>query len=312
LLASTTAGPTTAILFLDRTGKGFRTAPRDALISLSSSPEKMGESFGIHRALDTVGALLGPILAFAILSFTPRAFDAVFVVSFCVAVLGLGVLAFFVQNPPQRREETPRVKAFTKDATRHLVANKAFRRIAVAGALLSVVTVSDAFLYLVYQRRTDMLGTRFPLLFVGTALAYLLLAIPLGRLADRIGRAPVFVAGHFLLLGCYLVLKGSGGGFLTIAVILGLLGAYYAATDGVLMAMASAVIPVELRTTGLALLTTVTIGAKVAASALFGLVWVRQGPEGALSVFLAGLVVVLPVALLILFRPSNRHEVPAS
>ena len=68
LLASTTAGPTAGILFLDRTGKGVRTAPRDALISLSSSPERMGESFGIHRALDTVGALIGPILAFALLS----------------------------------------------------------------------------------------------------------------------------------------------------------------------------------------------------------------------------------------------------
>ena len=92
------------------------------------------------------------------------------------------------------------------------MANKAFRRILVAGALLSLVTVSDAFIYLIYQDRTDMQSTSFPLLFVGTALAYLLLAVPLGRLADRIGRAPVFIAGHVVLIGCYLVLRTSGSG----------------------------------------------------------------------------------------------------
>jgi len=155
----------------------------------------MGESFGIHRALDTVGALIGPILAFALLSFATGAYDSVFVVSFCVAVLGLGVLVFFVQNPPKERLDVARAQALTKHATRQLLANKAFRRIAVAGAALSVVTISDAFIYLSYQRHTHMASRFFPLLFVGTALAYLLLAVPLGRLADRVGPAPVFLGG---------------------------------------------------------------------------------------------------------------------
>src|SRR5438105_513343 len=178
LLARTTAAPTAGILFLDRTGKGVRTAPRDALISLSSPEERMGESFGIHRALDTVGALIGPILAFALLSIATGAYDSVFVVSFCVAVLGLGVLVFFVQNPPKERLDAARAQALTTHGTRQLMANKAFRRIAVAGATLSLVTISDAFIYLSYQKQTDMVSRFFPLLFVGTALAYLLLAVP--------------------------------------------------------------------------------------------------------------------------------------
>ncbi|HEV8627976.1 MAG TPA: MFS transporter [Acidimicrobiia bacterium] len=311
LLASTTAAPTAGVLFLDRMGKGIRTAPRDALISLSSDPENMGESFGVHRALDTIGALLGPILAFALLWFTPEAYDSVFVVSFCVAVLGLGVLFFFVQNPPKERLDAARARVLTQGAgLRELMANKGFRRIAVAGGLLSVVTVSDAFVYLVYQHRTDMSSTPFPLLFVGTALAYLLLAVPLGRLSDRIGRAPVFLGGHLLLIGCYAILRGSGQGFLTIAVILGLLGTYYAATDGVLMAMASGVIPDELRTSGLAWLTTVTVAARLVASIGFGLLWKWHGPDGALSFFLAGMVVAVPLAFLVLFRSSTRTEVP--
>ena len=292
-------------------GQGHPVRPRDALISLSSRPENLGRSFGVHRALDTIGALLGPILAFALLWYAPKAYDSVFVVSFCVALLGLGVLFLFVKNPPKDRLDAARSRALTKRPARELLANKAFRRILVAGALLSLVTVSDAFIYLIYQDRTGMQATSFPLLFVGTALAYLLLAVPLGRLSDRIGRAPVFVAGHLLLLGCYLVLRTSGSGLPTALVMLGLLGTYYAATDGVLMAMASAVIPAELRSSGLAWLTTVIVGAKLAASVVFGRLWQWWTPDTAVSYFLVAMLVALPVAFLILFRPSTRPEVPA-
>lgn len=311
LLATTASVPTAGILFLDRTGKGVRTAPRDALISLSSEPEKMGLAFGIHRALDTVGAFIGPILAFLLLWFTPKAYDSVFVVSLCFAVLGVGVLVCFVQNPPRERLKPSRAPAFTRESTRRLLGNRSFRRITVAGALLGLVTISDAFIYLVYQHRTRMTATTFPLLFVGTSLAYLLLAVPLGRLSDRIGRAPVFLAGNALLIVCYVVLRGSGSGFLSIAVILGLLGTYYAATDGVLMALASEVIPAELRSSGLAWLTTVTTLAKALASFIFGACWAWVGPNGAVSWFVAAMAVAVPVAVLILFHPSTRREVPA-
>src|SRR5207244_3468591 len=70
----------TGILFLDRLGKGIRTAPRDALISLSVARANLAEAFGVHRALDTAGACLGPVLAFCLLGVVPGAFDAVFVV----------------------------------------------------------------------------------------------------------------------------------------------------------------------------------------------------------------------------------------
>ena len=73
---------TTGVLLTDRVGKGIRTAPRDAMISLASPPEMLGRSFGVHHALDAVGALTGPLVAFAILAAIPEAFDAVFMVSF--------------------------------------------------------------------------------------------------------------------------------------------------------------------------------------------------------------------------------------
>src|SRR5204863_6603772 len=139
------------------------------------------------------------------------------------------------------------------------------------GGVLGLATMSEAFLYLGMQRRLNFSLGYFPLLYVATALIFMLLAVPVGRLADRVGRGLVFVGGYVLLLLVYVSLllpvEGSFGVFPSLL----MLGAYYAATDGVLMALASANLPVELRTSGLALLTTSTGSARLLSSIFFGI-----------------------------------------
>src|SRR3954447_10515904 len=100
--AGNTIGGIGAIVAVDRVGKGIRTAPRDALISLSSSKAGLATAFGVHRAMDSAGAMLGPLIAFGILLAAPARFDAVFVVSTLFAVLGLAVRALAGQGKPQR------------------------------------------------------------------------------------------------------------------------------------------------------------------------------------------------------------------
>jgi sugar phosphate permease len=85
-----------AVVLMDRIGKGIRTAPRDTMISLSTPQDQLGTAFGVHRALDTTGAVIGPILAFAMLAIAPLAFHSLFLVSFCIAVVGVGILVLFV------------------------------------------------------------------------------------------------------------------------------------------------------------------------------------------------------------------------
>src|SRR5919198_2424246 len=85
-----------AVVLLDRIGKGIRTAPRDTMISLATPKNQLGTAFGVHRALDTTGAVLGPILAFAMLAIAPLAFHSLFLVSFCIALVGVGILVLFV------------------------------------------------------------------------------------------------------------------------------------------------------------------------------------------------------------------------
>jgi MFS family permease len=277
-----------AVIALDRFGKGIRTVPRDALISLSSAPERRGLAFGVHRAMDTAGALLGPLVAFAILALLPGAYDLVFVASFFVAIVGIAVLMLFVRNVRSVRGAVARGSPTLANAF-GLLRERRFRAIVIAGSALGLVTVADSFFYLMLQRTTSMDVSLFPLLYVATALTYLLLAIPAGRLGDRIGRGRVFLLGQGLLVCACASLFASGASVFLGVLSLALLGAYYACTDGVLMAAASGLLPAPLLASGLAILTTATGLARLVASVMFGAAWDGWGIEVALALFAGGL-----------------------
>ena len=299
---------TTAVLLVDRLGKGIRTAPRDALISLDSERAGLGRSFGVHRALDTVGAMLGPLAAFVLLAQLPGQYNTVFLVSFSIALIGLGILGLFVEN--RRNRETDAVADEPAAPKEHVTFRAAlglfritrFRAIALVGSGLGLLTISDAFLYLVIQRQTHLDVKWFPLLFLGTAMAYLGFAVPIGRIADRVGRGRVFLAGHLALLGVYLVLRFVDLGTGAVLCTLLLFGLYYASTDGVLMALASPTIPERLRTSGFALITTGTATTRFMSSVVFGAIWVAWGSQVAMLIFLVGLAVMVPAAALTLRR----------
>lgn len=300
------------ITLLDRLGKGMRVVPRDALISLSTPRASLGRAFGLHRALDTTGSMLGPIAAFALLAFLPDAFDVVFVMSFFVALIGLGVLVAFVENPRDPEGETGRPRVSLAGAL-GLLSGARFRTTLVVGAVLGAMTISDGFVYLVMQKRIHFEAHYLPLLYVATPLVYMLLALPFGRLADRVGRGRVYVFGYALLLLLYACALLPGFGLPQLALVVVLLGAYYAATDGVLMALVSALLPSELRASGLALITTTTNLGRFAASLLFGWLWSAYDTRIAVVVFAAGLLVALAGATIALARvqpPSNVRAEP--
>jgi MFS family permease len=286
---------------LDRTGKGIRTAPRDALISLSTARADLATAFGVHRSLDAAGAMLGPLAAFLLFLFLPGAFDAVFVVSFCIAMIGLGIILFLVDGP-ERSAPEPKA-AVTLSAAIGLLWMPDFRGLLLAGGALGLATVSDSFVFLTLQRQIGFSAAYFPLLYAGVAACHGLLAIPVGRTADRLGRWRTFLAGHAVLLLVYLVLVGPGPGMLRLCVALVLFGSYYAATDGVLAAMASAALPAPLCGSGLAVLSTVTNVARLLASVLFGAIWTWAGLSNAILAFAGGLVIAIVAARLAL-RPE--------
>jgi MFS family permease len=311
------AAAISGLISADRVGKGLRTAPRDAMISAVSDPDHLGRSFGVHRALDTVGAAIGPLLAFGILWAIPDGYRSVLVVSLGFAILGVVVLVLFVpadtgvagtagdeadasggSAPPassalSSTSVAPDTRSAQRPRWRQALTAPMARLLAVAG-VLALLTVGDGFIYLALLDRTDATAHWFPVLYVGTNIAYLTLAVPLGRLADRVGRARVLVLGHIPLAGAYLAActaTGLGGTVLALV----LLGTFYASTDGVLAAVASRTVPAELRTSGIALAQTVVAVARMGASIGFGILWFAWGPQHAL-VLVAAAVTAAVVA----------------
>ncbi len=285
-----------AIILLDRTGKGMRTAPRDAMISLTAPEKELGLAFGVHRAMDTAGAMIGPLVAFALLAAAPDSYRTLFLISFFVAILGLGVITLLVREPESRRPVLETEKPDLR-AAMQLLKGAEFRALMIAGSALGLTTVSDGFVYLALKEQVDFDNALFPLLATGTAVLYMLLAAPLGRLADRVGRGRVLVGGYVVLLGAYCLLMAPSAGVVSLILVLALLGTYYAATDGVLMAMGSRYVPEELRGSGLALLGTATSVARLLASVLFGVLWTVLGLEATIMIFGAALVVAMGLAV---------------
>jgi MFS family permease len=328
------------VIATDRMGKGLRTAPRDALISLSTPPESLGRAFGVHRMMDSVGAFLGPLVALVVLAAAGQSYDAVFVSSFCIATLAVVVLVLFVRDhrdprdraggrrsrvaEPHEGHDSPaghdpaderpdrRVTVTVREAVALLRA-KPVRRLVLAACLLGLATIGDGFVYLLLQRREELSVVSFPLLAVGTSLSYLLLAVPLGILADRLGRLPVMIGGYAALMLSYLLLFGPVGGWPLLGLTLGLYGFFYAATDGILMALATLVLPERVRATGIALVQTGQALAYLVSSVLFGLAWQAWGPATAsrLAAGCVGIAVVVTL-LLLATKPGSSQRLAAS
>lgn len=308
-----------AIVTGDRIGKGIRTAPRDALITVSAQPEHLARSFGVHRMLDNIGAAAGPMIAFLVLLMIPNGFSTVFVVSLAFAVIGVAVLGLVVPDmradglrgieansgagqtagsPKQRH----RLFAFSWSHLRE----PGLGKLLISAGLLGLLTIGDGFIYLVLQDRDSFAVQWFPLLFVGTNIVFLAFAIPLGRLADRVGRVPVFVGGHIALLACYFLAAAPFGGLWSTVGCLILLGGFYAATDGVLAALASQLTPQGKLATGIASAQTVVALSRMTASAGFGVLWYAVGAPTAMVA--AGALLACAVVAVVFILPGARPK----
>ncbi len=296
-----------AAVTLDRVGKGLRTAPRDAMIAAATPRAMTATAFGVHRALDAAGAALGPFITFAVLALVPGGYDQVFLVSFVCALVGVASLTLLVDVPPA----VAPVRLSLLGHARAALRTPGFGRVASGAALVSLVSISDGLIYLVAQQQTAFTPGRLPLLFVGTQASYFLLAGPLGAVADRLGARRMFLAGHGALIAVYVVLWRGVDSTIGLACVLLALGAYYAATDGVLTAMASRLLPTEARASGLGLLATCTTTARGLAALLFGALWTATSASTAVAWFLGTACLAVTITAMVLPRDAPPSEVAA-
>ncbi len=290
--------------FTDRVGKGFRSAPRDALIADSTKKSELGRSFGFHRAMDTVGAIIGPAIALLVLAATDDDIRAVFIVSFIPGVIAVSIILLFIKEKPHlvetgetdglsRKAPTP-----TKSAT-----SKEFKSYIVITGLFSLSVISDAFLIL----RSSDLGVSLamiPVLYLTYNTIYALTSIPFGRLGDRIGLRPLVLTGFFSFS---IILMGFSFATST-AHIWGLFilyGLYKGLSDGAGRAYVGKLCGEDKKGTAFGLFHTVSGIMLLPASLGAGIIWDRWGPD---YVFMTASIIAFSAALLFMvvrFKPSN-------
>jgi MFS family permease len=284
--------------FVDRIGKGIRGSPRDAMIADETPPEVRGRAFGLRQALDTVGALLAPLVAIGLMIALAGAIRTVFWIAVVPAMLSALLVLFALKESgggesPARRE--PLFKGFRE-------LDKDTKRLLAVGFLFTLARFSESFLIL---RGMDLglSAAASPLALVLFNLGFLALAYPAGALSDRMNPRSILLVGIVVLIAGDLVLaRGPGLVALTAGVLLW--GAHMALTQGIFARMIADSAPEGLRATSFGAFYFVTGIATLLANLGAGWLWDR---EGASAVFLTGAAVAaLAWAMLILLPEEQR------
>jgi MFS family permease len=295
------AGSWSAVLglrFTDRVGKGLRNPPRDAIIADSVDPSAIGRAFGLHRAMDTLGAAIGPLCAVAVLTASPGNYRGIFALSAVPAVLGLVVLGLFVRAP-RRAAAQPRPLALE-------IADLGgpFRRFLITAGLFSLASSSTAFL-LLRARAAGFDERAVPLVYLFYNLVYALLSWPIGILSDRIGRRAILLTAYVLFAGVYGLLAWRGDRGAIIAAF-ALLGVHSAMLEGSQRSMVADLVPADRRATAFGIYYAVVGLALLPASVAAGAIWDRLGPRTAFT--MDAVIALAAAALFALLLPPGGER----
>jgi MFS family permease len=283
------------IRIVERTGKGIRSAPRDALIADSTPKEKWGKAFGFHKAMDSTGAVIGPLLVLPVLLaaaiVTTDTFRLIFLLSTIPAAIAVVVVLFFVKEVRSQHTETK--KRFLS-GMRFL--GKSFWRLMIVVIIFYLGEISYAF-FILQAQATGMDDTTIILLYVLFNLIFVLIAIPSGSLSDRLGRRPV-IAFSFLIFAATCAVMSLASNLWLLAIGFTLFGVYKGSSEGVFKAFVSDVSPKGLRGTALGTFHTCVGLVMLPGGVIAGLLWDAVG-HWATFAYGAALAIV-SVALLVL------------
>ena len=256
--------------FVERLGKGVRTAPRDSLIAGSALKGDTGRSFGLHKAMDNSGAILGPLLAFVVLSRFPGGYRIVFLLAAIPALLGVITLLVFIKEASGGK--APRYTRFSfKDFPK--------RYYVLLGIvfLFTLGNSTDALL-LVKANEVGLQMAYIPLVYLLFNLVSVIFSIPLGKLSDKVGRERILVFGYLLYAAVYF-----GFGYtrrpLVIIGLFAVYGLYSAATDGIQKALVSDLLDRNKQGTGLGIYNAVLGFTLLPASIIAGILYDRVDAE---------------------------------
>jgi MFS family permease len=284
--------------FGDRVGKGIRVAPRDALVADSTDISNRGAAYGLRQSLDTVGAFLGPLIAFGLMG-TAHSFRFIFGVALIPGVLAVVCLTLGVREPERPYHAFKRPNPLNLEALKNL--GGSYWGLALAALLFNLGNSSEAFL-LLKAKQVAIADFQIPLVLVVMNLSYALSAYPVGVLSDRINRKTLLLWGWVLNAVLYLGLAIAQAPWQVWILVSGY-GLYLGMTQGVLLAMVADQVPDHLRGTAFGFLNLLVGVALLPASLLAGWLWQSVSSE---ATFLVGSG--FAVAAIFLLYCYNREK----
>ncbi len=282
------------VRFLDRVGKGIRTSPRDALISLSINKEERGKAFGIHRTMDTLGAVVGPLLAFLLIPLFKGNMRPVFLISFIPGLFAVMILSGVkdIQGKSYGKKiSLPFIKTLKEFSP-------SFRYFLFVMFLFSLGNSSNAFL-LLRAKDVGLKISLIPLFYMGFNISYATFSLPAGLISDKWGRKKVielsFLLYALIYLGFAFVNKISHLWILMLSY-----GLFYGMSDGNLRAMVGDLVGKNHTGTAFGVYHTITGIALFLSSVIMGILWDKVGVE---SAFIFGAIMSgISFLLLIIYK----------
>ncbi len=280
--------------FCDRFGKGVRTAPRDAIIAESTEEAHLGLAFGFHRAMDTLGAVIGPFIAFVLLGCFAATYRRVFWLSMIPGVIAVAVIAIYI------REKRRAVAGVDRPRFKLSCFDRRFRFFVLIATIFALGNSSDVFLVL-RAGEVGISAAMIPVLYLLFNLVYSVVSGPAGMAADRFGRKRIILLGFVLFAGLY-------WGFATVSDpvgvwwLFGAYGVFMGLTEGAGKAFVATIIPPDFKATAFGVYTTATGLATLPASIIGGWLWEHAGPVAtfyfgaAAAACAAGLFVLFMIA----------------
>lgn len=291
----------------DRVGKGIRGAPRDALLAADVPPERRGFAFGFNRAADHLGAVLGPICAFLLLSYfaadpqspTAQDYRQVFLFASIPVVVGLFVIVFFVKEEKRKKSVAAENITPIKLSLKEFDGN--FKRFLVVIALFTLSNSTDAFL-LLRAEQSGIAPAVLPLLWMALHLSKLFFSLVGGDLSDRTGRKKLIFAGWLVYALVYAGFAFVDSPWQAWALFI-IYGVYFGLTEGVEKALVADLVGEEKRGTAYGFYNLAFSITVFPASLVFGLIWTEFG---AATAFLLSAAISVGAALLLLSIKTKR------
>jgi MFS family permease len=292
------SGMVLAARLIDRTGKGIRGAPRDAMVADLAPPEVRGASFGLRQSLDTVGAFLGPLLAIIFMLLWADNFREVFWIAVIPGFLAVALLLFGVQEP-EHHLDGKRGNPIRMASLKQL--SSAYWWVVTFGALFTLARFSEAFLVLRAQQGGLALAW-IPMVFVAMNAVYALSAYPFGKLADSMRHTTLLKYGLLTLIAADVFLAWSDH-LTTVFIGIVLWGLHMGLTQGLLAAMVADSAPADLRGTAYGFFNLCSGIAMLAASVIAGEMWDRFGAS---FTFYAGILFSLFALGILVLQDARR------